>query len=81
MSIIWEEIGAAQALTQGLGTLVAASLTYIIVSSRLVEHLVFVFPELLLIVLAITILLGRYTGYRLLELQRFRALVPAKPAE
>jgi hypothetical protein len=32
-----------------------------------------VFPELLLIVLAVTLLLGRYTGYRLTELWRFRA--------
>ena len=38
------------------------------------QHLVFVFPELLLVVLAATLLLGRYTGYRLTELVRFRAL-------
>ena len=34
----------------------------------------FTFPELLLIVLAVTILLGRYTGYRLVELPRFKVL-------
>jgi hypothetical protein len=34
----------------------------------------FVFPELLLVTLAATLLLGRYTGYRLTELARFRAL-------
>jgi hypothetical protein len=34
----------------------------------------FVFPELLLVVLAATLLLGRYSGYRLTELRRFRAL-------
>ena len=38
------------------------------------KHLVFVFPELLLLVLAATLLLGRYTGYRLVELRRFRML-------
>ncbi len=38
------------------------------------EHLVFTFPELLLVVLAIIVLAGRYTGYRLLELSRFKAL-------
>nr|WP_265416054.1 7TM domain-containing protein [Orrella marina] len=37
-----------------------------------VEHLFFVFPELLLIVLALALLVGRYTGYRLVELLRFR---------
>ena len=39
-----------------------------------VEHLVFTFPELLLVVLALVVLAGRYTGYRLTELKRFRAL-------
>jgi hypothetical protein len=41
-------------------------------SDKLFSHLVFVFPELLLIVLAANLLLGRYTGYRLTELWRFR---------
>jgi hypothetical protein len=38
------------------------------------EHLIFTFPELLLVVLAIVILMGRYSGYRLTELVRFKAL-------
>ena len=42
-------------------------------SNRYLEHLIFVFPELLLVILAMTLLLGRYTGYRLTELWRFRA--------
>jgi hypothetical protein len=37
-------------------------------------HLIFVFPELLLVILALALLLGRYTGYRLTELWRFRDL-------
>jgi hypothetical protein len=41
---------------------------------KYVEHMVFVFPELLLVVLAATMLLGRYSGYRLLDLYRFKAL-------
>jgi hypothetical protein len=44
-----------------------------------IEHLVFVFPELLLLVIVATLLMGRYTGYRLLELRRFRAF--AKPEQ
>jgi hypothetical protein len=39
-----------------------------------VAHLAFVFPELLLIVLGGTLLLGRYSGYRLVELPRFKVL-------
>jgi hypothetical protein len=46
-----------------------------------VQHLAFVFPELLLLVLAAMLLLGRYSGYRLSEVYRFRALAgAAEPA-
>ena len=51
-------------------------LAYLLMNLRLVEHLFFVFPELLLLVLAVTLLIGRYSGYRLSELRRFRALAP-----
>jgi len=73
MSLVWEESGPAEALKQSLGSLLVAALAYLIMSSKMLGHLVFVFPELLLVVLAMTLLLGRYTGYRLTELWRFRA--------
>lgn len=72
MSLVWEELGPGEALVQGLGSLGVAALAYLCMTSRYLEHLVFVFPELLLVVLAFTLLLGRYTGYRLTELWRFR---------
>jgi hypothetical protein len=74
MSIIWEEHGAADAIRQGVGSMGAAIVGYLLMINPYIEHLIFVFPELLLIVLAVTLLLGRYTGYRLSELIRFRAL-------
>jgi hypothetical protein len=74
MSIVWEERGANEALTQGSGSLVVAALAYLLMTSNQVEHLVFVFSELLLVLLAATLLLGRYSGYRLNELVRFRVL-------
>jgi hypothetical protein len=74
MSIGWEEAGPREALQQAGGSLLAASLAYLVMTERQVQHLVFMFPELLLIVLAITLALGRYTGYRLTELGRFKAL-------
>ena len=74
MSVVWEERGAVEALQEGGGTLVIAALSYFVMSLDLVQHLVFVFPELLLVVLAATLLLGRYSGYRLLELLRFKPL-------
>lgn len=75
MSIVWEEFGAVEALQQGAGSLFGASLGYLLMSNSYVEHLIFVFPELLLVLLAMVLLMGRYTGYRITELYRFRDMV------
>ncbi len=74
MTLVWEERGAAEAFQQAAGSIFVGALCYLLMNVRVVEHLAFVFPELLLIVLAATLLLGRYTGYRLTELRRFRVL-------
>ncbi len=77
MCIVWDERGASESLQQGIGSLVVAVLTYLTMSIPYVEHLLFVFPELLLVLLAGTLLMGRYSGFRLLELRRFKALAPS----
>jgi hypothetical protein len=78
MSIVWEELGAYQTLQQGAWSIVAAVLAYLVMGIKTIEHLVFVFPELLLIVLAGTIWLGRYSGFRLMELLRFKSMTKIK---
>ena len=75
MSVLWEEDGAREALVQGGGSLAVAVLVYLTMSIPLVEYLTFSFPELLLVVLAVTLMLGHYTGYRLTELRRFAPMV------
>ncbi len=77
MSIVWEEHGPADAIKQGVGSLIVAAGCYLIMFDLRVEHFIFVFPESLLLVLALALLLGRYTGYRVTELLRFRALSEA----
>lgn len=74
MSIVWEEHGASESIKQGIGSLVVAIASYLLMFHTNMEHLMLVFPELVLVMLALTVLLGRYTGYRLSELVRFRAL-------
>jgi hypothetical protein len=74
MSIVWEERGASEALIAGIGSMVTAVLAFIVMKINYVEHAIFVFPELLLVLLAVTILLGRYTGYRVLDFYRFKEL-------
>ncbi len=79
MSLVWEERGAGEALQQAAGTLVAAVLAYLAMSNRWIAHWSFVFPELLLVVLAGCLVMGCYSGYRLLELWRFRELARSEP--
>jgi hypothetical protein len=74
MSIAWEERGPGYAMKEGTGSMVIAVLAYLVMTWPPLVHLVFVFPEVLLIVLAGALLIGRYSGYRLTELYRFRAL-------
>ena len=74
MSITWEETGAQTALLQGLGSLIVACFGYVLMTNEHLSYLMFVFPELLLIILGICIWMGRYTGYRLSELIRFREM-------
>ena len=74
MSVVWEERGPADAMRAAFGSLVVAVFAYIAMGLAWLEHIIFTFPELLLLVLAVVVVLGRYTGYRLLELTRFKAL-------
>jgi len=71
MSILWEEEGAREVLTQGVGSLFVAICAYLLMSMPLVRHLTFNFPELHLVVLGLILLMGQYTGYKLTELRRF----------
>jgi len=79
MSVLWEEEGPKEVMIQGGGSLLTASLAYLVMINPYVGHLTYNFPELLLVLLAIIILIGSYNGFRLLELGRFEPMVRAKP--
>jgi hypothetical protein len=80
MSIVWEERGAATSIREGLGSLLMASLAFLVISIDLLAYWVTVFPEINLVVLGVIVALGRYTGFRLTELKRFHQLtVQEKP--
>jgi hypothetical protein len=74
MSITWEENGALEAIKEGFGSLVIATIGYFVMTNDQLVYLMFSFPELLLLILAISIAAGRYTGYRLSEVIRFKDL-------
>jgi len=80
MSIVWEERGGPTAIREGLGTLFMAALAYLVISVDILAYWVTVFPEINFVVLGVIVALGRYTGFRLTELKRFRAIaVQDKP--
>lgn len=73
-SITWEEDGAANACREIVYSLIVAIVTYFVISSEYIRHIMFAFNEINLVILCIVMLLGTYTGYRLTELRRFRPL-------
>jgi hypothetical protein len=77
MSIIWEEEGGRSAITQVGGSVVVAVLAYLFMRIAQVQYWAFYFPELLLVLLAGILIIGRYTGYRISELIRFKSFSDA----
>jgi type II secretory pathway component PulM len=62
-------------MIQGGGSLFVAVVAYLLMRQPLLEHLSFNFPELNLVLLAAILAMGQYTGYKLSELRRFRAML------
>ncbi|MEP4149071.1 MAG: UUP1 family membrane protein [Halioglobus sp.] len=74
MSILWDEEGAHEVLIQGGGSLLTASLAYVLMSNQIVADSIFLYPEALLLLLAAIIGIGSYSGYRLSDLRRFEPM-------
>ncbi|MHC8408125.1 MULTISPECIES: osmotic stress tolerance membrane protein RloB [unclassified Pseudomonas] len=75
LSITWEERGASHAMKVAIGTLFAAALAHLIMSVPELVYFVFTFPAILLILVGFMLAMGRYRGYRLTELVRFKAFL------
>lgn len=75
LSITREEQGAWYALRVWLGSLVAATCVFVVLDISYLIYFVFTFPAILLAAIAFMLVIGRYRGYRLLELGRFKALL------
>lgn len=71
MFVQWEEAGASDALKKLGASLFVTCLIYMTFKSEYVLHTIYYFPEQILVILSVIILLGNYTGFRLLEFFRF----------
>ncbi len=79
-SVSLEEYGPVYGLRIMFFSLVASVVSYLVITTPHTIYLFSAFPELNLCVLGVAILLGRYFGYRLFELFRFRELSPVEGA-
>lgn len=76
MSILWEEEGPGEVLRQGGGSLILAIVCYFAMSNEWIRHMTFNFLGVQLVILSLILLMGAYTGYRLVELKRFSSFKP-----
>jgi hypothetical protein len=74
-----EEDGVRGSFRTLAGTLLIAATIALVVSVKAVSQTLFRYPEALGLVMASQLLLGRYTGYRLSELIRFREVMAEEP--
>ena len=74
MSILWEEEGGKEVLVQGGGSLLVAVIAYLMMDNALIRHWAFNFLGVHALIMAAVLLMGQYTGYRLLELRRFKPM-------
>jgi hypothetical protein len=70
-----EEDGTGYALQLVAGTILVAAVCFLVLSWDAVGKFILVYPEAHLLTIAAFIAIGRYAGYRLVELWRFRDLV------
>jgi len=75
LSITWEERGGGHAMKVAVGTLFAATLAHLLMSVPELNYFIFTFPAVLMILVGFMLAMGRYRGYRLTELFRFKAFL------
>jgi hypothetical protein len=73
------EDGPRSSFKMLVGTLVVSAVVALALSPDEVGRTIFRFPELLGSVVALLMLLGRYSGYRLTELYRFQDVIEPEP--
>ena len=75
ISILWEEHGGLDVSRQMGGSLFVSIIIYFVMTNGFIKYFTFAFPECLLVLLGLVLLVGVYSGYRLTELARFEPLV------
>jgi hypothetical protein len=74
------EDGVSASFRTLLSTMLIAATISVVLSFKVIVRWLFAYPETLGLIMAIQLLIGRYTGYRLMELIRFRDFLTPPPA-
>lgn len=74
-AIIESEQGSIKAYKITLTTLIVISACYVVMGSQFLQSMILAFPELLLVVIALNLWLGKWIGMRVTEFFRFRKLI------
>ena len=74
-AIMWEEEGAGYSIRVVIGTMIVVAAAYLAMNWDILQKLILAFPELLLLLGAVFIGIGRWTGLRLSEYLRFREIL------
>lgn len=80
-SLVMAEEGVTEALRRTGHSMLIAVAVYPLFRSTRAEHLMFGFPELVLVVMGLLVFIGGYMGFRLTDFMRFRLLTKSAPAE
>ncbi|MGF1511264.1 MAG: UUP1 family membrane protein [Myxococcota bacterium] len=80
-SLVLAEEGFRTAMNRSLLSILIAVATYPIFRSTFAEHLMFGFPELVLVVMGLLVWIGGYMGFRLTDFLRFRVLLKGSARE
>lgn len=75
VALMEAEQGALKVARITLMTLIVIAACYAVMDSLFMQSLVLAFPELLLVVVALNLWLGKWIGIRVLEFMRFRRLI------
>jgi hypothetical protein len=80
-SLVLVEEGIRSAMNRTLASMAMAVVTYPIFRSTFAEHLMFGFPELVLVVMGWMVYIGGYMGFRVTDYLRFRVLAAGNGRE
>lgn len=74
ISIMMDESGFKKTMNTTISSLFVSAVAYVCMFNDQVEHLMLTFPELLFVIMALIMLVGRYNGFKLLEIGRFKTV-------